>query len=149
MAPRGGHSNHLSCCCNKVYFLLKHLVLCLRLSGWHRRFGWGGAGPGRVAPWRPGLRSGAGRGQVEPPAAARKRRLRSASGQSQVQVEPMGGGSRAATMRCCGVCAFGKLYGFLPHLWSHRPTLGLGPRPARLLSAPPPTLQMPPEGPGG
>lgn len=42
--PPGGHSNRLSCCCNKVYFLLKYLVLCLRLRGWHRRFGGGGAG---------------------------------------------------------------------------------------------------------
>lgn len=61
----------------------------------------------------------------------------------------MGGGSGAVTMRCRGVCTFGKLYGFPPHLWSHRPTPGLWPRPARLLSAPPPALQMPPEGPGG
>lgn len=31
-------------------------------------------------------------------------------------------------MRCCRVCAFGKLYGFHPHLWSHRPRLGPWPR---------------------
>lgn len=156
MAP-GGHSNRLSCCCNKVYFLLKHLVLCLRLSGWRSRLGRGGAGPGRAALWRPGLRAGVGRAQVELPTAARKPAFgsgrvgsdRIASGRSQFPVEQPGGGGRAATMRCCRVCAFGKLYGFHPHLWSHGPKLGLWPRPTRLISAPPPTLQMPPEGPGG
>lgn len=106
MAP-GGHSNRLSCCCNKVYFLLKHLVLCLGLSGWRSCPGGGGAGPGRAAP---GLRSGAGRAQVELPAASRKLGLRSASGRSRVQVERTGGGGRAATMRCCRVCVFGKLW---------------------------------------
>lgn len=83
MAP-GGHSNRLSCCCNKVYFLLKHLVLCLRLSGWRSRpVEAGRAQMGRPLGGPALLRSGAGRAQVELPAASRKLGLRSAWGRSR------------------------------------------------------------------
>lgn len=51
----------------KVYFLLKAWLGVLRLIGWHSCHGGGGAAPGGAAPWRLGLRSGAGRAQVELP----------------------------------------------------------------------------------
>lgn len=75
----GGHSNRLSCCCNKVYFLLKaSRGVCGSVGGCPGR---GGACAGGAAPWRPGLRSGAGPGR-----AALRRRGSPASGLGRVQV---------------------------------------------------------------
>lgn len=75
----GGHSNRLSCCCNKVYFLLKaSRGVCGSVGGCPGRGGACAGGAGRAQVGRPlgGRASGRGRVQVELPCGGAEALLR-------------------------------------------------------------------------